>query len=60
MKNQIIMIAAGTAVASTIAYILFSKTWLKNKTKDLAANVVADKTGVKKHIVKKMADHIAK
>jgi len=60
MKNQIIMIAAGTAVASTIAYLFINKKWLKDKGKDLAATVVADKTGVKKDVIKKAADKVVK
>jgi hypothetical protein len=60
MKNQIILIAAGATIASTIAYLFLNKTWFKNKTRDLATSVVADKTGIKKHIVKKAVDHIAK
>jgi hypothetical protein len=69
-SGLIVMIAAGALVAGALAYLLMTdsgnevvksvKHRLKDKAKDLASDVISKKTGVKKKLVKKAADHIAK
>jgi hypothetical protein len=65
----IVMIAAGAVVAGALAYLFLTesgsevlesvKLRIKDRAKDLAADFISDKTGVKKHTLKKVADHIA-
>lgn len=65
----IVMIAAGALVASALTYLFLTdsgnemlesvKHRFKDKAKDLAADIISNKTGARKSTVKKVADHIA-
>jgi hypothetical protein len=66
----IVLIAAGAVLAGALAYLFLTESGgevlesvkhrIKDKVKELAADVISDKTGVKKHTVKKVADKVVK
>lgn len=69
-SGLIVIIAVGALMAGALAYLLLTdsgnevvksvKHRLKDKAKDLASEVISKKTGVKKKLVKKAADHVTK
>lgn len=55
----IVGVAAGVLVAGALAYLFLTDSG-KEMLKGLASDVISKKTGVKKKLVKKAADHVAK
>jgi len=65
-----ITLAAGAATAGSLAYLYLTENgaatrrsvWhkVKDEAKNLAAGIISNKTGIRKHLVKKVADHVAK
>ena len=66
----IVAVAIGVVATGVLTYLFLTESGsevirsvkhkLKDEAKDLASGVVSKKTGVKKRIVKKVADHIVK
>jgi hypothetical protein len=66
----IVAIAAGAVTAGAIAYLYLTESGaqarenifhkIKDEAKNLASGFISAKTGIHKHTVKKVADHIVK